>query len=142
MKLLFLDIDGVCNSRRYAIERAKGGMLGIDPEAAKLVRKIIEQTGCKVVLSSFWRLHADLRLQVQREVCDFIDVTPHYPAGFRGEEVRTWIIDNVPRNKLKAYAILDDDGDFYPFQPLFQTSFDDGLLPAMADQVIRHLNKI
>lgn len=140
MKLLFLDIDGVCNSRRYAIERGKGGMLGIDPEAAKLVRQIIEQTGCKVVLSSYWRLRADDRATVRKEVCDFIDVTPHYPNGPRGEEVRTWIIDNVPQPELEAYAILDDDSDFWTDQPLFQTSFDTGLTPEISQAVIAHLN--
>ena len=30
MKVLFLDIDGVANSARYAKSLGKGGMLGID----------------------------------------------------------------------------------------------------------------
>lgn len=142
MKILFLDIDGVCNSRTYALNRTpSGGMLGIDPKPAALVRQIIEATGCKVVLSSTWRLHKDLRERVRKEVCDFIDVTPRYPSAYRGEEVRTWLLDNVKQEDLKAFAILDDDSDFYPHQPLFKTTFEHGLTRSIADDVIRHLNK-
>lgn len=141
MKILFLDIDGVCNSAAYARSLGKGGLLGIDPVPAARVRRIIAETGCKVVLSSTWRLMEKNREAVRREVCDFIDITPRYPNGPRGEEIRTWLVDNVKQADLEAYAILDDDSDFWPHQPLFATTWEAGLTDEIADLVIAHLNK-
>lgn len=150
MKILFLDIDGVCNSRAYLYRlRAKNKKAtlwyGIDPEAAKLVRRIVKETGCKVVLSSTWRMYADGRAQVKREVCYFVDCTKDLQAGSkrgfvdRGLEVEEWL----DRHKsVRQYAILDDDSDFMPHQWLFKTSFDTGLTEDIAQAVIDHLNAI
>lgn len=135
MRVLFLDIDGVCNSERYAKERAKGGMLDIDPVAAARVNRIIDATGCAVVLSSTWRLSEDLREQVRKNVCEFIDVTADYPGKKRGIEVQVWLNQHPA---VRQYAILDDDDDFLPGQHLFDTTFAEGLTDDIADQVIKH----
>lgn len=148
MKILFLDIDGVCNSRAYLYRlRAKNKKAtlwyGIDPEAAKLVRRIVKETGCKVVLSSTWRLYEDGSAQVKREVCYFIDKTKDMQAGAkrgfvpRGDEIDEWL----SRHKsVTQYAILDDDADFHPHQWLFKMSFAEGLTADIAQAVIDHLN--
>lgn len=138
MKALFLDIDGVCNSATYAHAIGIGGMLGIDPVPAALVRRIVQETGCVVVLSSTWRLHEGNRETVRREVCDFIDVTP-YMAGTadRGCEVAAWL---EAHPDIERYAILDDDSDFHHDQPLFSTSWQDGLTEPIAKKVIAYLN--
>lgn len=142
MKVLFLDIDGVCNSRKYAKRRymktSIGGVIDIDPEAAKLVRHIIMHTGCSVVLSSTWRIWEHSRTLVREDVCDFIDVTVDWPREKRGAEVQEWL-DRHP--EVTNYAILDDDADFLPGQHLFKTTFEDGLTPEIAQAVIVHLNK-
>lgn len=148
MKVLFLDIDGVCNSRAYLYRlRAKNKTAtlwyGIDPIAAKLVQAIIKQTNCEVVLSSTWRLYPDGRAQVARDVCKFIDCTKDLQRGSkrgivpRGEEVQDWL-DRHP--SVEQYAILDDDADFMPTQWLFKTSFATGLTEDIARSVIDHLN--
>lgn len=149
MKVLFLDIDGVCNSRMFSAKqfaKGVGGFLGIDPAPAELVRDIIDKTGCKVVLSSTWRLSATEREKVRNQVCEFIDVTPDLPHNnknhkdyrtHRGTEVQAWL-DGHP--EVKQYAILDDDSDFLPEQHLFQTTFMHGLNRKIADDVIKHLN--
>lgn len=143
MKILFLDIDGVCNSAAYVHKRfeetGKAGIVDIDPVAAARVKRIIKETGCKVVLSSTWRLMEHNREEVRREVCDFIDVTPHYGGRPRGEEVRDWLIAHPLLNVVQR-AILDDDSDFLPGQPLFQTTWAAGLTDEIADAVIAHLN--
>lgn len=150
MKVLFLDIDGVCNSRAYLYRlRAKNKKAtlwyGIDPEAAKLVRRIVKETGCKVVLSSTWRMYEDGKAQVRRDVCYFIDCTKDLQAGAkrgfvqRGEEVNEWLSRHP---SVQQYAILDDDSDFLPSQWLFKTSFNDGLTEDIAEAVINHLNAI
>ena len=66
-KVLFLDIDGVCNSVRYMKSGAHrpGSMLGIDPYPAFMVGKIQLDTGCEVVLSSTWRLNKMSRDEVR-----------------------------------------------------------------------------
>ena len=137
MKVLFLDIDGVCNSLNYAMRNGMNLWHKTDPDAVKLVRDIIDQTGCKVVLSSSWRLAKESRDVVRRDVCEFIDVTPSL-RGKRGYEVKRWLDDHP---EVTNYAILDDDSDFLEGQPLFKTSFNTGLNKAIANQVIIHLNK-
>jgi hypothetical protein len=148
MKVLFLDIDGVCNSRAYLYRlRAKNKKAtlwyGIDPEASKLIKRIVKETGCMVVLSSTWRLYADGRAQVKREVCHFIDCTKDLQAGAkrgvveRGIEVQEWLARHP---QVTHYAILDDDADFLPDQWLFKTTFNDGITEPIAQAVIDHLN--
>lgn len=54
MKLIFLDIDGVLNYEGY--ERlTRSGTRFVDPILIKRLKKIIDCTGAKVVLSSTWR---------------------------------------------------------------------------------------
>lgn len=143
MKVLFLDIDGVCNSLEYAIRNNMNLWHATDPELVKLVRRIIDETGCKVVLSSTWRLYPEAREVVKRDVCSFIDCTADMQAGAkrgivaRGEEVQAWL-DAHP--EVTQYAILDDDNDFLPSQWLFKTTFEKGLTEDIADAVIAHLN--
>lgn len=148
-KVLFLDIDGVCNSAEYAERRfkktGKGGLLGIDKTLAERVRRIVKETGCDVVLSSTWRLYPNARDQVRRDVVGFIDVTRNLQAGAqngrteRGYEVQEWL-DRHP--EVEQYAILDDDSDFLPDQWLFKTTFKLGITEEIADNVIAHLNSI
>lgn len=149
MKVLFLDIDGVCNSRLFARRQFKATgkrmWLDVDPELVKLVHRIIKETNCHVVLSSTWRLYPEARAVVKRDVCHFIDCTIDLQAGAkrsvveRGLEVQDWL-DRHPR--VSQYAIIDDDSDFLPSQWLFKTTFDKGLTEDIAEAVIAHLNAV
>lgn len=141
-KILFLDIDGVCNSRRFA-EAGNSLWNNTDPAAVALVKRIIAETKCDVVLSSTWRLYPDSRKAVKEQVCHYIDCTVDMQRGGkwgvteRGYEVQEWL-DRHPN--VKQYAILDDNSDFLPNQWLFLTSFDIGITEEIADAVIAHLN--
>lgn len=69
MKVLFLDLDGVCNSGRYfksladrvarglgdesRLEQYASGML--DPDAIGELNRVVRKTGAVVVISSTWR---------------------------------------------------------------------------------------
>ena len=59
MKVIFLDVDGVLNSDEYIDRAQKQEIQGIerhiDVEKIKLLKKAIDETGAKVVLSSSWR---------------------------------------------------------------------------------------
>lgn len=143
MKVLFLDIDGVCNSLAYAQRNGMNLWHATDPDLVALVRKIIKETKCEVVLSSTWRLYPEARAVVKRDVCHFIDVTKDMQAGAkrgvveRGVEVQEWL-DRHPA--VTHYAILDDESDFLPNQWLFKTTFADGITEDIAQAVIDHLN--
>lgn len=136
MKILFLDIDAVVNSRNTA-QRHRGA-IGIDPYMAFLVGKIVLDTGCSVVLSSTWRLWEDSRNEVRTQVYDFVDVTPSLSNESRGKEIQAWL-DIHP--EVTKYAILDDDTDMLPDQlpNYFQTYWEEGITPEIAKRVTDHL---
>lgn len=141
-KILFLDIDGVVNSREFMLAEHKrvghGTMLGISPLLADEVRRIIEFTQCEVVLSSSWRLDEKSREQVRAEVCEYVDVTPSLRGTTdRGCEVLAWL-DEHP--DVTAYAILDDNSDFHKDQHLFKTPWETGITRDVTIAVIKHLN--
>lgn len=143
MKVLFLDIDGVCNSADYMRRINKQSFWhDTDPDAVKLVKQIIKETGCLVVLSSTWRLYPEARAVVKRDVCHFIDCTKDLQRGAkrgvveRGVEVQEWL-DRHP--SVTQYAIIDDDSDFLPHQWLFKTTWEKGITEDIAQAVIAHL---
>lgn len=142
-KILFLDIDGVCNSeeslkRQYA-RLGRAQMLGIDPYLAFLVGKIQLDTDCEVVLSSTWRLNAQSRAEVKEQVVDFVDVTPDFHGKERGYEIQDWLDRNPD---VTRYAILDDDQDMLVRQApnFFKTRWVEGITPEIAKAVTEHLN--
>lgn len=134
MKVLFLDIDGVVNCK--TTKQRHRGFIGIDPYMAFLVGRIVESTGAEVVLSSSWRHFDDGRKEVEKQVVKCLDITPTID-GIRGDEVAAWLRDHP---EVKKYAILDDNSDFRPDQPLFQTEWETGLTEEIANIVIKYLN--
>lgn len=62
MRIIFLDIDGVLNSREYMIRRSSGGLFGasdgdaIDTAAVKLLNHVLDKTDARIVISSSWRV--------------------------------------------------------------------------------------
>lgn len=137
MKVLFLDVDGVLNSRNTTNFHE---LYPIDSYMAFLIGRIQLQTGCEVVLSSSWRNHPEGVQNVSKRVVELLDKTP-YLDGIRGDEVQAWL-DKHP--EVDKYAILDDDMDFYVYQApnFFRTTFQDGLTDEIANAVIEHLGKI
>ena len=134
MKVLFLDVDGVLNSTRSCIANGGYGWIGnhtsweqLDPVAVKLIRKLCEETDCKVVLSSSWRILATQQDIVAFEKFLGVEIVGETPQkkGIRGEEIKEWIDKNSP----EVYAIVDDDSDMLPEQHdvFIQTTHSDGL---------------
>lgn len=123
MKVVFLDIDGVLNTERFINIQKKelGGIydrtmnLNFDPICMKNLKKIIELTGTKIVISSTWRkskesngIHWKAILQNFRQYkIDenvIIGITPFIDFGTRGEEIKEWINEH----KVEKFAIIDD----------------------------------
>lgn len=137
MKVLFLDVDGVLNSR--ATTNFKD-LYPIDQYMAFLVGRIQLQTGCEVVLSSSWRYHPEGVENVSKRVVKLLDktTTSHDCGPLRGDQVNEWLSRHP---EVEKYAILDDDNDFHKDQPLFKTTFEFGLTDEIANEVIEYLNK-
>ena len=149
MKVLFLDIDGVLNSENwfaYRIYCVKNNMVNIlmnfvdtddrnikhkltmlDDRAIANLNRIIEETGCKVVLSSSWRSSIESEniftqnlLKLKGFKYEFYDVTPRlWFSDFsirRGEEIKFWLDKESEKHDIESFVILDDDSDMLPEQ--------------------------
>ena len=142
MKILFLDADGVLNSRNST--NFQNNLWPIDNYMCFLVGKIQLDTDCAIVVSSSWRHHPEGMAKFREKFNNVIDKTPtsglaNYEDKPRGHEIQAWL-DKHP--EVTKYAILDDDSDMLPEQlpNFFQTTFDDGLTDVIALAVTKHLN--
>lgn len=141
---LFLDIDGVVNKQEN-FKHSKGVTpYPIDSYCAFLVARIVSNTDCQVVLSSSWRNYPEAVEIVSNSVVPIVDKTSDLYDDLnegkqilRGDEVNEWLSRHP---EVTKYAILDDDSDFYDDQPLFKTTFKEGLTDEIAERVIEHLN--
>lgn len=137
MRVLFLDVDGVMNSHRTAIGIDGFGHMPIDiltmshrtvrhrtkwdPVAVGILKRMLKETCCKVVVSSVWRKGASLKeLRYLFEAYGLppsriIGKTISHPSGFRGREIRHWLAEHKHLG-ITDYLILDDDSDFFPYQ--------------------------
>lgn len=122
MKILFLDIDGVVNSRRTALafggyphDFSPAGMARFDPVAIAMVRRLCRETKTSIVLSSTWRLHFTVAEVAAGLDLPVIDHTPNSPAGYdgRGHEIAAWL---AAHPEVDSYAIVDDQAVMLPEQ--------------------------
>lgn len=119
MKVIFLDIDGVLNSRKYDRTRDINKQGDIDETRIPLVKKIVDSTGAKIVLSSTWRYHWN----VDSSLCDvdgkyinrvfaqfgltIYDKTPDLGImASRREEINEWL--KATDEKIDSFVIIDD----------------------------------
>ncbi len=130
LKIIFLDIDGVLNTSRahIAFESSKW-----DPVGVAILKRVCEETGAKLVISSVWRgsmeswIHAHQLLDAvglgKEGLCsghlglkwsDDTEVHRTEPGhdNPRGEKIQKWIDTWNP----DEYAILDDDRDMLSSQ--------------------------
>lgn len=153
MKILFLDIDGVLNNEQRYDEwrkQPKKGLLDIDflsylicPQRLLMVKRIIEETGAKIVLSSSWRNLPEDKNIVEHRLAE-IGLELWSCTGscsIRRKEILEWL----ETREIEKYAILDDDphadvGDRKDGK-WFQTIHEgEALTDEIADAVIEWLN--
>lgn len=144
MKVLFLDCDGVLNDSNDLCTKngrceSDDSIYVLNLRKVRLLKKIIEDTGCKIVLSSVWRLSDEGIKTLEYYGINIHDVTPSM-EGPRGNEIQWWL-DNKGHD-VKQYAIVDDDGDMLPshFTRFFQTDHDFGLTDTIAYRITYSLN--
>ena len=134
MKIIFLDIDGVMNSEVYhrSLNTKKKGWRRFEPEAVKMIKKLVEEFNAKIVVSSLWRFVAKKELVTELKETELINhlhidwKTPIIEPGHRGREIKLWL-DEHP--EIKEFVILDDDSDVLElFSDKFvRTDYYDGL---------------
>ena len=143
MKVLFLDIDGVLNSENwfgYRLYCVKNNMFNIlmnfvdtddrnikhkltmlDDRAIANLNRIVEETGCKVVLSSSWRssresdnAFTEYILKLKGFKYELYGVTPRiWVKEFgtqRGEEIQLWINEeskNLQDSMQRTYLFYE-----------------------------------
>ena len=139
-KVIFLDIDGVLNTERQhdrcvnlGADQVDNFGYAFDPVAVANLKRIVDETGADIVISSswkFWGLSTMQKLWVNRELPGkLIDVTPNnvsdemllsvdldlmeLPAG-KGSEIKEWL--ETKGQQVTHYAILDDLPDMLPEQ--------------------------
>ena len=172
LKLIFLDCDGVLNNEKVLREhRSRPGMSldlsAICPKRIKLLGRILDATGARLVLSSSWRLEglygAAPTLRLLREegldprhewygvTGDFDNWTDEeqqawrtrYPrkAGYFNERVAE-IQDYLDRHDgpIESFCILDDLGSFRHLERYqIRTTSHHGLLEEHVDRAIKIL---
>lgn len=134
MKVLFLDIDGVMNSRQY-IKRVDVDFDDpkhqMDPDAVVRLNAITNQTGASIVVTSTWRKAFYYVEQLQECISSYgitapvVDMTLDLVLdGYsRKDEIVVWL---EAHSDVDAYVVLDDEGIDLPGH-LVQTKFDDGI---------------
>ncbi len=169
MKIIFLDIDGVLNvyGSPYNGTRDEFGDI-FHVCFVEQLRRVIERTGAKIVISSSWRFSGLEQMKLMWEMRDLpgevIDVTPDpkylidegvtefYDHLCRGDEIQHWL-DHCNLD-IESYVIFDDDNDMLETQkPYFVRTAGNkdhpdaidaqklGLTAKCADRAIEILNK-
>ena len=167
-KYLFLDFDGVLNTANYAKRLKREGIdlydeFGpmFDPMTIVNLIRIIEETGCKIVLSSSWRNEGFMRILAlwkdRNLPGELFAMTPvllstTYRDARNGEffsipernakalEINAWLEQT---GKPCTYVILDDENVFFQSQQehLVQTNEHDSLTFEKAQTAIEILNR-
>ncbi len=153
MKVIFLDIDGVLNSDEY-LKKVKwlhiqGIESEIDINKIKLLKKAVDETKAKVVLTSSWRFtrKAQSLRNLLANYGIYVDSTP-FINNKRGLEIKKWLSDNT---NVEDYVIIDDEKfDSYDEELLSKLikisngngyTFGEGLLSKDVDEIIKRLGR-
>ena len=145
ISILFLDVDGVLNRCGKSATRLESDLID------NLVH-IVEQTDCRIVVSSTWRWMPGPMAELTRALEDrgltIFSTTPvHqirsqggvYLSSVRGEEIQAWMDEH---GTPKRFCIVDDDGDMAHLKSaLVQTKSFEGLTLHHANRVITVLNR-
>lgn len=146
ISVLFLDFDGVLNHREGR-RRVPDGWNRLDPACVARVNEIVRRTGCRVVVSSSWRLfgedktdegrtaRVDEILKAHGAIFDVYGVTPCIPDDDpeiwvdRGQEIAAWLAAHPEVDG--SIVILDDYADMaHLIKHLIQTDDSVGLTDA------------
>lgn len=151
-KVIFLDVDGVLNCCDTEA-RSPMGFIGIGDRQMKCLKKVVDSTGAKIVLTSTWKSEWDIDPKKCEEDGAYLNsVFREYGLSIR-DKTEDYVSDRgagivrylKAHPEIASWVVLDDDifGDYdeYGIMPhLVHTSFGyDGLTDSLADQAIELL---
>lgn len=165
-KILFLDLDGVLNTARWhrqADRHALQDKYGykFDPSAVANLKKILDETGAVIVISSSWKcmgLATLQRMWKDRNLPgEVVDITPNSIGdelllhadlekmgllSIRGQEIKEWLM--LHGKDVSNYVIFVDMNDILPEQEPHFVWIDpeEGVTKDNAEQVIMILNNV
>jgi hypothetical protein len=160
MKIVFLDVDNVLNSKAWFRRHPTPRRFSVDPECCKRVVKICKESKAALIVSSSWRLKMKPRHLVEclsaggitKELV--LGFTPHLlPLVFaanweeleeppRGLEITEWLRrwHKLNDSDVEKFVILDDKDDMFGLQDhLVQTNPEIGISDADVQAAISHL---
>lgn len=181
MKYIFLDVDGVLNSDRALHEWYEAGRpepqpdwdsddYELSPVHISLLKKIVDATGAKIILSSSWRYGWEKweETRLDRALGKFgLKIRNKTPDGVRMDvkdpRVRNWyeggeyshrypfttdrgleILKYLEDHPAENYVVLDDEGwdieQWIDADHFVHTTAWDGLTEEKVEEAIRKLN--
>ncbi len=147
-KILFLDVDGVLNTSDSLLDGED-----LAEEKLQLVKRIVAETGCDIVISSTWRLYpAHLRRVAHAfrtlGIPQFVGVTPNLETVERHVEIQAWMDANAIAEQ-DIVVVIDDDVDAklpstetVPCRIFARTFFKTGLTPELTTSIINVFNGV
>lgn len=121
MRVIFLDVDGVLN-HDSSMELTKDYWTKPEPYLIQKLKKIVDKTDAKLVLSSDWRLDRDdeeedfhyftlVRMLYEYDM-GLWDFTPFLGNVSRGTEISEYLSEH--EDEIESFVILDDRCDMEP----------------------------
>lgn len=160
MKVIFLDIDGVLNTHNYFMKQVENNngkinsdfQLNFCPESLINLKKIVESTDAKIVISSTWRgsadvsYHSPIRKYWKAIIKNLGSVGLHNKIigttplleepSIRGREITEWL----KNNKVDNFVILDDDDDMGTLKDHLSQCGLEGITENVREKAIKILN--
>jgi hypothetical protein len=133
-RIIFLDIDGVLNCKRTPNPRKFPYV--VDPPLLKRFKRVVEQTGAEVVLTSTWRYDPAGLFSARHWGIPFSGAVPDMPDKPRRDEILAWL---KTREDVRRFAVLDDEDDELDELPLFQPSRSNGISEKIAEGLAAYL---
>lgn len=151
MNLIFLDVDGVLNSHRklkevYDITHKphSGYKYPFDEKSLKNLKRLVEETDSKLVITSVWRKDEEGRDTLVNALKEY--ELDQYIIGYtpilnkrRGIEIQAYLeqLDYIPN-----FIILDDNSDMEELiNHLVKTNIKVGLTESNVEEAIIKLTK-
>ena len=158
MNIIFLDIDGVLNTHNHLVKQVEQdginsyqAQFNFCPESLENLKKIVEETDAKIVISSTWRIsyrcsyddpHRKFWKALMKNLASIgihkrvIGITPSCESRIRGDEITEWLNNNQVDN----FVIIDDDSDMADLMNhLAKCNWSDGITKDVRDNAIRIL---
>lgn len=143
MKVLFLDIDGVvCLHKDKDWDNEEEIF---DAACCRKLQEIVSATGCKLVLSSSWRLFPESIRSMFRQFKlfgitkeNFLGRTPLRDE--RGDEIMAYL---KKRPQIETFVAVDDEPFYsrvFPKDRLILTKPESGITESVKEACIRKLN--